>query len=106
MLMIRALQACNEFCTWQKQRISLFGQKIKQVQKIWYVDDSELLQYNNTLFVPDDTAIKIELLWCYYDDFMAEHFKVEKMHNFLKKKFFWQNMQKNIQEYAGSCDIC
>ena len=37
---------------------------------------------------------------------MAEHFEVEKMHDFLKRKFFWQGMWKDIQKYIDSCDIC
>ena len=36
---------------------------------------------------------------------MAEHFEVKKTHDLLKKKFFWQGMQKNIQKYVGSYDI-
>ena len=88
MSMIRALQDCNEFCTQQKQRISLSGQRVKQVQKTWYVNNSGLLQYSNALFVPDDIAIRAELLQHYHDDFMAEHFEVEKMYDFLERKFF------------------
>ena len=105
MLMIRALQACNEFCTQQKQRINLFNQKIKKVQKTWYVDDNKLLWYNNALFILDDIATRVKLFQHYHDDFMAEHFEVEKTHNFLRKKFFWQNIQKDIQKYIGFYDI-
>ena len=61
---------------------------MKQVQKIWHVNDSELLQYNNVLFVLNDIAIKAELLQHYYNNFITEHFEVEKIYDFLKKKFF------------------
>ena len=88
MLMIRALQVCNKFCTQQKQRISPSGQKIKKVQKIWYVDDNKLLQYSNALVVLDDIMIRAELLQYYHNDLMTEHFKVEKIHDFLERKFF------------------
>ena len=37
---------------------------------------------------------------------MAGHFKVKKTHDFLKKKFFWQGMWKDIQKYIGFCNIC
>ena len=62
MSMIKTLQACNEFCTQQKQRISLFNQRVKKVQKTWHINDNELLQYSNALFVSDDIAIRAELL--------------------------------------------
>ena len=88
MSMIKVLQVCNEFYIWQKQRISSSDQRVKQVQKTWHVDDNELLWYSNVLFIPDDIVIKTELLWCYHDDFIAEHFEVEKTHNFLERKFF------------------
>ena len=106
MSMIRALQACNEFCTWQKQRISPSGQRARKVQKTWHVDDNELLWYSNALFVPDDIATRAELLWHYHDDPMAGHFEVKKTHDLLGRKFFWQGMWKDIQKYVGSCDIC
>ena len=86
--MIRALQACNEFCTQQKQRINLSGQRARKVQKTWHVDDNELLQYNNALFVSDNIAIRAELLQYYYDDFMTKHFEVKKTYDLLKRKFF------------------
>ena len=103
---IKTLQACNEFCTQQKQRISPSNQRAKKVQKTWHVNDNELLQYSNALFVSDNIATKAELLWHYHDDLITEHFKVEKTHDFLKKKFFWQGMQKDIQKYVDFCDIC
>ena len=88
MLMIRALQACNEFCIQQKQRISPSGQKARKVQKTWHVNDNELLWYSNALFVPDDIVIRAELLWHYHNDLITGYFKVEKMHDFLERKFF------------------
>ena len=106
MSMIRALQACNEFCTWQKQRISPSGQRARKVQKTWHVNDNGLLQYSNALFVPDDIVTRAELLWHYHDDFMTGHFGVKKTHDLLERKFFWQSMWKNIQKYVGFCNIC
>jgi hypothetical protein len=41
-----------------------------------------------------------------HDDSYADHFKHEKTFDLLKKKYFWNNMNKNVKKYVDICSTC
>lgn len=71
-----------------------------------YVLRNGLLYKNNILCVPDDSALKAELLKKHHDDPLAGHFGVAKTIELLTRKYLWEGLRKDVQEYVKSCAIC
>ena len=72
----------------------------------WTLDETGVLRYNGLLYVPEDGAIRAELLHRYHDDPMAGHFAVEKTYDLLGRKYFWKGMKRDVKEYVEECDLC
>jgi hypothetical protein len=49
---------------------------------------------------------KKEFLKQNHDDLYVDHFEHEKTLNLLKRKYFWNNMNKDVKKYVDTCSIC
>jgi hypothetical protein len=70
----------------------------------WNIEN-DLLRWENKWYVSSD-LLKRELLKQNHDDSYVDHFEHEKTLNLLKKKYFWNNMSKNVKKDVDSCSIC
>jgi hypothetical protein len=72
----------------------------------WRVDDIGLLRRNDLIVVPHDKAIREELLRIHHDDPLAGHFGPKRTRDLLGRKFFWEGMMKDVEEYIQTCVSC
>jgi hypothetical protein len=70
----------------------------------WNIEN-DLLRWKNKWYVFSD-LFKRELLKQNHDDSYADHFEHEKTLNLLKRKYFWNNMNKDVKKYVDSCSTC
>jgi hypothetical protein len=70
----------------------------------WNIEN-DLLRWENKWYVLSD-LLKREFLKQNHDDSYVDHFEHERTLNLLKRKYFWNNMNKNIKKYVDSCSIC
>jgi hypothetical protein len=70
----------------------------------WNIEN-DLLRWKNKWYIFWN-LLKKELLKQNHDDSYVDHFEHEKTLNLLKKKYFWNNMSKNVKKYVDSCSIC
>jgi len=49
---------------------------------------TELLHYKNKIYILFDEVIKNELIKLYYDNVLAEHYKVDKIIDLLFRKYY------------------
>lgn len=75
-------------------------------RRFWSVNPEGLLCRDNAIFVPDDQAVRQELLKVHHDDPLAGHFGTDKTYELLRRKFFWPGMQQDISDYITSCFKC
>ncbi len=59
-------------------------------------DFTELLCHKNKIYILSDKAVKNEFIKLYYDDVLAEHYKVNKIINLLFRKYYWINMMNDV----------
>jgi len=62
-------------------------------------DFTELLHYKSKIYILFNEVIKnelIKLMKLYYDDVLAEHYKVNRTINLLFRKYYWVNMMNNV----------
>jgi hypothetical protein len=66
---------------------------------------NDLLRWENKWYIFSN-LLKRELLKQNHDDSYVDHFEHEKTLNLLKRKYFWNNMNKDVKKYVDSCSIC
>ena len=72
----------------------------------WTWDTQGLLRCDGAVYVPEDEAVRDELLKRHHDDPLAGHFGSDKTTELLRRKFFWGTINKDIKAYVDTCDIC
>jgi hypothetical protein len=70
----------------------------------WNIEN-DLLRWKTKWYI-FSKFFKKELLKQNHDDSYADHFEHEKTFDLLKKKYFWNNMNKDVKEYVDFCSIC
>ncbi|KAA0045456.1 pol protein [Cucumis melo var. makuwa] len=64
------------------------------------------LLFERRLFVPADSAIKIELLTEAHSSPFSMHPGSTKMYQDLKRVYWWRNMKKEMVEFVSKCLVC
>ncbi|TID16590.1 hypothetical protein E6O75_ATG11708 [Venturia nashicola] len=67
---------------------------------------SGCITFRGKIFVPNDAAVRQELLRLYHDDAFAGHFGVARTHDLLARKYFWTHMSRDVDEYVKTCEVC
>ncbi len=70
----------------------------------WNIEN-DLLRWKNKWYVLSN-LLKRKFLKQNHDDSYADHFEHKRTLNLLKRKYFWNNMSKNVKKYVDSCSIC
>ncbi len=70
------------------------------------MNSQEIIEYNESLYVSEDLAVREELLKHHHNDSLAKHFDADKISELLNHKYYWKSMIKNVKKYINTCDIC
>jgi C4-dicarboxylate-specific signal transduction histidine kinase len=70
----------------------------------WNIEN-DLLRWKNKWYIFSNLLRK-EFLKQNHDDSYVDHFEHEKTLNLLKRKYFWNNMSKDVKKYVDSCSTC
>jgi hypothetical protein len=84
------------------------SQKVDQRTKkheFWTWDDG-LLLYNNLIYIPEDEALRLEILRMHHDDAMAGHYGAAKMLELLSRNYYFPGMSAYVKKYVETCDTC
>jgi hypothetical protein len=57
-------------------------------------------QMISAVYMPDDPAVKAELLQANYNDFLERHLGVMKTLESLHRKYFWESMRKDVKGHV------
>ena len=63
-----------------------------------------MLQYQRLQYVPE--IICSEVMSCYHDDLLAEHFGINKTRELVGRKYYWPSLRKDVKSYVQGCDVC
>ena len=86
----------------QKIKKEIQGGKMSEFS----LDEQGVLRFRNRLCVPDNKEIKGLILQEAHASQFSRHPGGTKMYRDLKKRFWWNNMKREIGEYVALCDIC
>ena len=71
-----------------------------------WVQHDQLWYYKRALYVPNDSAVRAELMRIHHDDELAGHFGRDKTEALLRRKYFWPELAKEVAEYVKTCSVC
>ena len=77
------------------------------MQGKWAVDENGIVRRDGMAYVPNDPAIRAEILRVNHDDpWEGGHFGVAKTVEVIQSRFWWPNMKGQVIDYIKTCDIC
>ena len=72
----------------------------------WNIDENELLRKSFAVYVSKDSVTRKKIFRINHDDSGAEHFARSRIMAAIRKKYYWDSMRKNIEEYCKFCSVC
>jgi hypothetical protein len=72
----------------------------------WRIGGEGLLRRDESIYIPRDSAVIAELLRIHHDDPLAGHFGTARTLELLRRKYFWEKMQGDVEQYVSTCDVC
>lgn len=79
------------------------GQEARKSRWTWKKD---VLYKGQALYVPNDSAVKTQVLRMHHDDPLAGHFGRDKTVALISRKYYWPTLYNDVSEYIDTCDIC
>lgn len=101
--LILELQKADELAI--KTRKALEDESLRDTRG-WSTDDIGLLRFRGAAYVPDDQALRMEILKICHDDPLAGHFGFKKTFELVKRKYYWTRMSPEIKDYVRHCGLC
>ena len=87
------------------QELDNKARKIKAEElKDDYEEVDRVLHYQELLFVLE--AIQIKLISWHHDNFLVGHFGINKTKDLISQKYYCPSLQKDVEAYVKSCDVC
>lgn len=106
---IRGLQPLDPFVSQQKWTLypdSIVNNAAPYNGK-WTVDERGLVRMDGKVFIPDDPAIRAEILRVNHDDpWDGGHFGINRTVEMIQRCYWWPQMRARVKDYVQTCDIC
>ena len=103
---IRELQALDDWAVKFRVINSATSGRRRNAYAGWSLGEDDLLRYKGLIYVPNDIALRQELISRCHDDPLAGHFGVAKTLELLRRKYHWRDIGEQTREYVSTCDIC
>lgn len=72
----------------------------------WHIDDDNLLYFKNKLYIPDNDALKKQILRLHHNIPIRAHPGIFNTLEQIKRTYYWPGMQKYVSDYVHGCTIC
>jgi hypothetical protein len=83
-----------------------FNKRNTNRKEIWIMDNSGLLRYKSRVIIPENPVLYEEVIKLYYNDPLAGYYRIEKILEFLKRSWYWENIETDIRIYYKEYNIC
>ena len=103
---ILALQQADAFVT-EKKYVTLQNRSRKAGSAdMWSMRDDGSLRYGDALYVPNDAAIRAEIITVHHDNELAGHFGLARTRELIARKYYWGGMRADIKKHIRFCGVC
>ena len=80
------------------------AKKIRAEKREGWEDSERVLHHQGLPYVPK--LIKTKLISRHHDDPPASYFGIEKTRELVARKYYWEILQCNVENYIKGCDVC
>ena len=91
---------------WKHEVTTGRARDARPLESSWKVDPKGLLRYNGAVYVPNDQAIRQEIMRTNHDDPHGGHFGAARTTELIRRKYFWPAIAADIKKYVRECDVC
>lgn len=78
----------------------------KKLSKFHVDDERDLWFWNNRVYIPDDDALKMEILQAHHDSQTAGHLGRAKTSELVSRSFYWPGLRSFVNRYVANCHTC
>ncbi len=68
--------------------------------------DNGLIYYDRCIYIPQDHALRGEIIAVSHDHITAGHPGIEKTKELVLREYWWPKMKKDIENYIRTCEMC
>jgi len=72
----------------------------------WSIDDTGFLRFDNRMYVPDNTNLRLRVLQYHHDHVLAGHLSQNKTLELIRRHYTWPNIRDDVQKFCKSCITC
>ncbi len=65
-----------------------------------------LIYYNHRIYIPQDHALRGEIIAISHDHITVGHPGIEKTKELVLREYWWPKMKKDIENYVRACETC
>jgi hypothetical protein len=94
----------NSFVQAQKTEMTKGKRSCDTEGLRWAFDSTELLCYEERLYISPEASVQAELLKHHDDE--LRNFSIERTLELVSHKYYWPKLVKDVKKYVFSCDIC
>ena len=73
---------------------------------VHYTYQHQQLRRKGNLVVGNDPDLRLKLIRLWHDTPIGGHSGVQVTYKKLKELVYWKNMQRDVEQYVASCDVC
>ena len=103
--LIKRVQSNDEFSKEKLQSISSVGET-RLRDSAWKKDADGLLRYQGCVYVPNDTALRAEIMRINHDDPQGGHFREKRTLESINRRYYWHGIAKDVKKHVKECDQC
>jgi transposase InsO family protein len=92
--------------THPKWIANLATAKRRRNAAVTYTTTDGLLYKGKALVVPEDSALRMEIIRMHHDDPLAGHFGVARCTDLITRKYFWPEIVTDVKDYIDTCGAC
>jgi transposase InsO family protein len=106
--LILHLQANDTWCKERKWESEPVRENTAGTEEqLWAVDSNGLVRHKGRVFVPNDPAVRQEILRVNHDDpWQGGHFGRERTLKMIRNYYTWPELHRDVREYVATCDVC
>ncbi len=68
--------------------------------------DNGLIYYDHRIYIPQDHALRGEIIAASHDHITAGHPGIEKTKELVLQEYWWPRMKRDIENYVRACKMC
>ncbi len=68
--------------------------------------DDGLIYYDHRIYIPQNHALRGEIIAVFHDHITAGHPGIEKTKELVLREYWWPKMKKDIESYIRACETC